>query len=103
MAPIDSGARVSATATNATSAVSTLTGIAGQSIFVTDISGSSDKAGALILLKDGSTTIWQDRVSNTAAYTKEFRTPIRITLGASCTVTVDGTAIANSNVAGFQL
>ncbi len=91
------------TATHATSAVCTQTGVSGQTIFVTDISGSSDKSGALILVKDGSTVIWQDRISSTCAYTHAFNQPLKITSGANLTVTVDGTALCNSNVAGFIL
>ena len=91
------------TATNATSAVVTVSGVVGKTIYVTDISGSSDKAGALILVKDGSTTIWQDRISSTAAYQHSFSTPLKVTMAADLTVTVDGTAIANSNVAGYTI
>lgn len=97
------GAPFSQTATHATSAVATQTGVANQRIYVTDISGSSDKAGALILVKDGSTTIWQDRISSTAAYSHSFRTPLPVSVGGTLTVTVDGTAIANSNVVGVIL
>lgn len=97
----DRGTPYSQTATNSTSAVCTQTGVAGQTIYVTDISGSSDKAGGLILVKDGSTVIWQDRVSNTTPYQHTFSEPLTVSLGGTLTVTVDGTAIANSNVAGF--
>ncbi len=96
------GTPISATATHATSAVATVTGVTGSTYFVTDISGSSDKAGALILVKDGSTLIWQDRVSNTAAYEHTFSTPLACTSGATLTVTVDGTAACYANVAGFS-
>lgn len=89
------------TATHATSAVCTQTGVANQSIYVTDISGSSDKSGSLILVKDGSMVIWQDIVGSTTAYNHTFMQPIRVSSGATLTVTVDGTAACNSNVSGF--
>lgn len=102
MAPIDSGLRMMATATHATSAVSTLTGVAAKSIYVTDVSGSSDKAGAVILVKDGSTVIWQD-IIGAGNYRMNFFSPLKVTAGADLTVTVDGTSVCKSNVAGFQL
>ena len=102
MAPADNGLRFSQTATHATGAVATQTGVAGKSSYVTDISGSSDKSGALILVKDGSTTIWQDIV-NAGNYRMNFLTPLKITAGADVTVTVDGTALCKSNISGFSL
>lgn len=103
MAPEDSGLRFAQTATNATSAVATQTGSSGKKSYITDISGSSDKAGALILVKDGTTVIWQERISNTTPYQHTFRTPLVGTAGNDVSVTVDGTAIANANIAGFVL
>lgn len=100
---MESGTPMFATATNATSAVATLTGVAGKTLYGVVFSGSSDKAGALILVKDGSTTIWQDRVSNTAAYMIELPIPVAATIGNNLSVTVDGTAIANANIGGYIL
>lgn len=101
MAPQDVGLKVMATATNATSAVATITGVAGQYIYVTDVTGSSDKAGALILIKDGSTTIWQD-IIGTTPWSMNWVTPLRVSIGANLTVTVDGTAACKANVSGTQ-
>lgn len=103
MALADSGARFNATATNATSAVATQTGVTGKTAYITDIMGSSDKAGALILIKDGTTVIWQGRVSNTAPFYEQFDSPLKVTLGADCSATVDGTAYCSSNIAGYVL
>ena len=66
MAPTDNGQRTSQTATGTTSAVATITGTAGKRTYVTDISASSDKAGSIILVKDGTTVIWQDIVGAAA-------------------------------------
>lgn len=102
MAPgIDSGLVVFATATNATSAVATLSAKVGQRYYITDISGSSDKAGAQLLVKDGTTVIWQDIIRNTVPYTKDFIVPLVITMSAACSVTVDGTAACTANIAGY--
>ena len=89
------------TATHATSAVATQTGVANTTIYITDISGSSDKAGALLLVKDGTTVIWQDIIGSTVAYHYGFIEPLAITTGASASITVDGTSLCKSNIAGF--
>jgi len=102
MAPgIDSGLILFATAQNATSAVATLTGVAGKKIYITDISGSSDKAAAQILVKDGTTVVWQDIIRNTVPYTKDFIMPIPATVGNNVSVTVDGTADCRANILGY--
>lgn len=97
-AAIESGQIVMATATNATSAVATITGVAGKKIYVISISGSSDKAGAKILLKDGTTVIWQDRVSNTCANDYFFDGYVIGSIGNNVSVTVDGTAECDANI-----
>lgn len=96
----DRGTPFKQTATHATSAVATQTGVANKTSYITDISGSSDKAGAKILVKDGTTVIWQD-IINTTAYEHTFSQPLSATVGADISVTVDGTAACNANVAGF--
>lgn len=101
------GAPVSATATNATSAVATIAGVTGAVNYVTDVSGSSDKAGALLLVKQGTTTIWQVQLATTAAgmnsFHHQFASPLSSASGASVSVTVDGTAACYANIAGYQL
>lgn len=99
----ESGTPYSQTATHATSAVATQTGVAGKKSFIVDISGSSDKAGALILVKDGSTVIWQDRISSSGGYEHQFGEPLAGTVGADISITVDGTAMCNANVSGYTL
>lgn len=88
------------TATGSTGAYATQTGVAGTTLYVTDISGSSDATGGTITVQNGSTPIWQDRIT-TNAYTKTFSTPLKATSGNSVTVAVTGTAVANANLAGF--
>lgn len=99
---IDSGQVASKTATGTTSAVATITGIAGRKFYITDISGSSDKAGAIILVKDGTTVIWQDVINNTVPYTKDFTLSLPVpTVGADISVTVDGTSASKANLLGY--
>jgi hypothetical protein len=101
------GSPMSATATNATSSVATVSGISSKTHFITDISGSSDKAGSLLLVKDGTTVIWQVQLGTTAAggmsFQHTFSTPLRATVSADISITVDGTAACYSNIAGFTL
>lgn len=98
---LDSGALVSATAQNATSAVATIAAVAGKRTYIINISGSTDKAGGRILIKDGSTTIWQDRLSNTCPGIYDFDGYL-VALGA-VTVTVDGTVECDANILAVQL
>lgn len=102
MRGIESGTPIFATATSATSAVATLSGVADSTIYGYTITGSSDKAGAQAILKDGTTVIWRDRISNTAAYWVSFADlPIPATSGADLSLTVDGTAVCFANIYGY--
>ena len=95
------------TATHATSAVASKTGATGLTYYITDIAGSSDKAGALLLVKDGTTVIWQVQLATTAAginaFEQTFSTPLACTSAALASVTVDGTAACYANISGFAL
>lgn len=107
MGPIDSGTPFSETATHATSAVASHAAVAGKTYYITDIAASTDKAGALLLVKQGTTVIWQLQLAATAAgslaYSHSFKSPLRGASGALVSVTIDGTAVCNSNIAGFEL
>ena len=96
------GTPVNATATHATSAVATVAGITGSTMYITDIAASSDKAGAILLVKQGTTTIWQVQVGTTPFFEK-FDSPLTADSGASISVTVDGTSACKANIAGFYL
>jgi hypothetical protein len=102
-AALESGLRSVATATNATSAVATITGVAGKKIFIAAVSGTSDKASAKLLVKDGTTVIWQDRVSNTCGNFYDFDGYLVGSVGANVSVTVDGTAECDANIVAFIL
>lgn len=101
------GTPFSETATHATSAVASHTGVSGKKFYITDISGSSDKAGALLLVKQGTTIIWQSQLQTTAAgfcaYEHTFGVPLVGVDGALVSVTVDGTSVCHANIAGYEL
>lgn len=103
----ESGTPYSQTATNATSAVASQAAVTGKTHFITDISGSSDKAGSLLLVKQGTTIIWQTQLATSAAgnnsYEHTFSSPLVGVSGGLVSVTVDGTAVCHANIAGFSL
>lgn len=101
------GTPYSATASNGTSAVATQAGVVGSVNYITDIAGSSDKAGSLLTVKQGTTVIWEVQLATTAAginaFEEHFETPLQGVAGASVSVTVDGTSLCKANIAGFTL
>lgn len=101
------GTPFSVTTTHATSAVASFAGTAGKVNYVTDIAGSTDKAGALLLVKQGTTVIWQVQLATSAAginaFSHTFSTPLPAVDGALVSVTVDGTSACYANIAGFTL
>jgi hypothetical protein len=101
------GSPIMATASGTSSAVATVTGIANSRHYVTDIAGSTDKAGAIVLVKDGTTVIWQVQIATTAAgnnsFQQTFRTPLACSAGNNVSITVDGTSVCKSNISGFTL
>ena len=95
------------THTHATAASASKTGASGKTHYITDISASSDKAGSLLLVKQGTTTIWQVQLAATAAgnlaYSHTFSTPLKAAVGALVSVSVDGTSVCAANLSGFTL
>ena len=98
---IESGTPFTATSTASGNATATVNAIARQNLYVTDVSGSSDLAGATLQIKDGSTVVWQDRISNTSAMTYRFEMPLSI--AGALTVVVTGTSYGAANVSGYSL
>lgn len=103
----DHGNYISATSTHATAASAAVAGVAGLKYYITDVSASSDKAGALVVIKQGTTVIWRSQVQTTAAgfcaYNHTFSTPLEAAVGALVSCEVDGTSVCNANIAGFSL
>lgn len=102
MTALDNGTRVYATATDGTAPAATIAAVAGQKIYITDIAASSDKAGSILLVKDGSTTIWQVQVG-AGNFRHTFKTPLVTSVGATATVSIDSTSAGKANIAGVQL
>lgn len=102
MPGIDSGTPFSETATHATAAVASHTAVTGRTFYVTDVSVSSDKAGAILLIKQGTTTIWQVQVGATH-YAHSFKVPLKGALSALVSAEIDGTSACKANIAGYEL
>lgn len=101
------GTPFAVTATNSTSAVATQAGVSGSVNYITDIAGSSDKSGSLLLVKQGTTVIWQVQLATTAAginaFHQHFESPLPSVTGGAVSVTVDGTSACYANIAGYTL
>ena len=102
------GRPFSVTHTHATQALATKAAIAGKRHFITDIAVSSDKDGAVMQVKDGTTVIWQINVTNAVTggpyiYDHSFVAPLIGTKGAAISITIDGSSVCKANIAGFTL
>lgn len=98
------GAAYNATSTFASgSATAVQAGTSGRSLYVTDVSASSDRGTAIAQIKDNATVIWQDRISNTSPYILQFKVPLRISAGSAVSVTVDGVGTAFANISGYLI
>ena len=102
MAPIDNGTPFSETATHATAAVASHTGASGKKYYITGVAVSSDKAGAILLVKQGTTTIFQLQVGATHFQTT-FNPPLPGASGALVSAEIDGTSACKANIVGFEL
>ena len=95
------------THTHGTAAVATEAAATGKRHYITDIMVSSDKDGARLLVKQGTTTIWQASLKTAATgqsiLSHSFRQPLIGALGATVSVQIDGTTICEANIAGFTL
>lgn len=99
---IQHGEPFSATATHATAAVATKAAVAGKTHLVTTVTVSSDKAGAILLIKQGTTTIWQAQVG-AGIHTVNFPVPLIGAQGALVSAEIDGTSACKANIAGVTI
>jgi len=91
------------TATHATAASASKAVATGKVHYITDASASSDKAGAILLIKDGTTVIWQVQMGANGSVNLHFVQPLKGTSGAAVSVDVDGTSACKANIAGFTV
>ena len=97
----------SATHTHATAAVATKAAVSGKKHYITDIMVATDKNDAIMLVKQGTTTIWQASVETVATGQNviafSFQTPLVGAIGALVSIEITGTSICQANIAGFTL
>lgn len=97
----------SVTATGTSSATATKAAATGKTYYITDIMCSSDKNSANILVKQGTTTIWQATLDTVATgqntISHSFISPLKGVKGALVSVEIDGSGSADANLAGFIL
>jgi len=95
------------THTHATAALASKAAVAGYTHFITDIMVASDTDDAIMLVKQGTTTIWQDSLKTAATgcniINHSFAAPLRAAQGALVSVQIDGTTICQANIAGFTI
>lgn len=102
------GSPYSATATGSTTATASFSAPLSTSLlYITDVAASTDKAGATLLVQQGSTTIWEIQLATTAAginaFQEQFATPLACPAGASASVVVTGTSVCAANISGYYL
>ena len=94
---LEHGVQSSVTATHATAAVATKDAVAGQTHVAVAVSCSSDKATSILLIKDGTTVIWQQQVGATFC-NLSFPGGLKATTGALLSAEIDGTAACKANL-----
>jgi len=84
--------------THATAATIAAAATEEKSHYVTDIIVSSDKAGSVCTLTDGTTTIGFQVGAGNFGY--QFKTPFKGAVGAAVTIAIDGTSVCKVNMCG---
>ena len=91
------GIPVSLTATHATLAVCTIAAVPSIQNVLSSLSVSSDKAGSIVLVKDGTTVIWQAQVG-AGYFNMSFPEGLFGTQGNLLSVEIDGTSACKANM-----
>lgn len=95
------------THTHATAASASNAAVSGKQHYITDIMVATDTDDAIMLVKTGTTTIWQASVQTIATgmnvLSHSFNTPLVGDVGALVSVEITGTSICQANIAGFTL
>ena len=90
------------TATHATAAVASKAAVANKRHILTDVAVSSDKAGAILLIKVGTTLKWQLQIG-AGAHSYRFESAIEAGVNELVSAEIDGTSACKANIAGVTL
>jgi hypothetical protein len=108
MEPLQGAKKFSHMGDGTTSATATESTPTSQRIYITDLVASSDKAGAILTVKQGgSSTPFSIQLSaatatgTPTALAIHFQTPIIITANNNAVAEVDGTDICRVNMTGY--
>jgi hypothetical protein len=97
-----SGKRFQVTATHATAAVASKAAATGAIHYITGVTVSSDKAGSIGIIKQGTTTIWQFQVG-AGVHSIQFKEPLVGDPDALVSVEIDGTSACKANIQGYTI
>lgn len=103
MSKADFGDPFSVTATHATAAVASKAGATGKTHFVTHVAVSSDKSTSVMLIKQGTTTIWQLQIGAGKHEESFGGVGLAGVSGALVSVEIDGTSACDANLQGYTL
>jgi hypothetical protein len=96
------GTTFSVTATDGTHPVASQAGVAGRTHVAFTVSCSSDKSGSILLVKDGTTTIWQEQVG--AGFCNvTFPCGLKATAGNLLSAEIDSTSAGKANLCGVTI
>lgn len=90
------------TATDATAATASKAAAAGKRHYITGVTVSSDKAGAIGLVKSGTTVIWQFQVG-AGVHSVNFTFPLVADENALVSASIDSTSAGKANIAGYTV
>jgi hypothetical protein len=91
----------------ATNAVIKKTGVDGKSVFITDIQGYTDTAGASLLITNETSTVvlFEHKTPHTGPFSYSFNTPLRTPVaGQSLTATLGSASVGlGLTICGYYL
>ena len=102
MSKLEYGSPFSVTATHATAAVASNAGVNGKKHFISHVSVSSDKAGSIMLIKQGTTVLWQVQVG-ASKHEETFSPELEGVSGGLVSVEIDGTSACKANISGVTI
>jgi len=91
------------THSHATAADATLAGVAATRHVITGYIVYSDKATAVVNVKQDTTVLYTTTFTAAGEKVLTFPTPIALAVGTAAHVTIDGTASAKANMFGYTL
>lgn len=102
MTKIQYGVPFAVTHTHATAPTATKAAVSGKVHYITSVTVSSDKAGSIGIIKDGTTAIWQFQVG-AGVHTVNLNFPLVGSENSAVTATIDSTSAGYANISGYTV